>query len=62
MSDQHYYYDRAEQELEMAQKASCPEAVKAHYMLAGFYLDRVHGGSEEAVRAGQSRSAMGEYR
>ncbi|MFL0415175.1 hypothetical protein [uncultured Sphingomonas sp.] len=62
MSDQHYYYDRAEQELEMAQKASCPEAVKAHYTLAGFYLDRVHGGPQEPAKDGQSRSEMGEYR
>ena len=46
----------------MAQKASCPEAVKAHYTLAGFYLDRVHGGPQEPAKDGQSRSEMGEYR
>ncbi len=40
-----YYEKRAEAELELAQRAKHPEAVKAHYELAGFYLDRVYGGA-----------------
>lgn len=43
--DRNYFSSRAEAELRMAQNAASPEAVKAHYMLAGHYLDRVHGGA-----------------
>lgn len=38
-----YLYQRAEQELELAQRSEHAAAVKAHYMLAGYYLDRVYG-------------------
>lgn len=38
-----YFYERAEAELELAQKAEHPAAVRAHYLLAGHYLDRVYG-------------------
>lgn len=37
-----YYLQRAEAELALAQNASHPAAVKAHYHLAGYYLDRVY--------------------
>lgn len=40
--DSDYYLQRAEAELTMAQAADHPAAVRAHYFLAGFYLDRVH--------------------
>ncbi len=40
--DKEYYYRRAESELEMAQRTEIPEAVKAHYTLAGYYLDKVY--------------------
>lgn len=46
-SDRAYFYRRAEQELSQAQRAESPEAVKAHYHLAGYYLDRVYGGNIE---------------
>ena len=36
-----YLYRRAEQELEQAQRATHPTAVKAHYVLACYYLDQV---------------------
>jgi hypothetical protein len=52
--DTDYYYERAEAELEMAQKARQPEAVKAHYTLAGYYLDRVYGGESQTERTGHS--------
>jgi hypothetical protein len=42
-ADIFYYEARAEEELELAQSARHPEAVKSHYLLAGIYLDRVHG-------------------
>lgn len=38
-----YFYDRAEAELELAQSAEHPAAVRAHYLLAGHYLDRFYG-------------------
>jgi hypothetical protein len=41
--DTEYLKSRAEAELELAQSARHPEAVKAHYQLAGLYLDRVYG-------------------
>ncbi|SEN43729.1 hypothetical protein SAMN05192583_2776 [Sphingomonas gellani] len=41
-----YYYRRAERELAMARQAVVPEASKAHYTLAGHYLDRVYGGPQ----------------
>ena len=43
-----YFERRAEAELELAQRALHPDAVKAHYHLAGFYLDRVYGGETAA--------------
>jgi hypothetical protein len=39
---QTYLYRRAEQELQQAQRAEHPAAVKAHYVLAGYYLDKVY--------------------
>jgi len=44
--DRDYYYRRAEAELEQAQRATSPAAVKAHYTLAGHYLDRVYNEGE----------------
>ena len=41
--DRDYLNDRAEAELVLAQKADHPEAVRAHYLLAGYYLDRLYG-------------------
>jgi hypothetical protein len=37
-----YFQARAEQELELAQKAGHPSAVSAHFRLANHYLERVH--------------------
>lgn len=41
-SERDYFYNRAEAEIRMAQQATAPEAVRAHYQLAGLYLDRVY--------------------
>jgi hypothetical protein len=38
-----YFYIRAEAELEMAQRSDHPAVVKAHYTMAGHYLDKVYG-------------------
>ena len=48
MSYDNYYYRRAEQELQMAQRAVNPSAVRAHYELANHYLERL-GPQERAV-------------
>ncbi len=37
-----YLEMRAEQEIEAAQASSDPRAVRAHYLLAGYYLDLIH--------------------
>lgn len=45
MSDEDclYFVQRAEAEIELAQRAEHPKAVAAHYHLAQSYLDRVYG-------------------
>ncbi len=40
VDDESYFYQRAETELEMAQRATHPLAVRAHYIIANHYLDR----------------------
>lgn len=51
VDDKEYYYQRAESELEMAQRTEVPEAVKAHYTLAGYYLDKVYNDAETDLAA-----------
>ena len=46
--EQDYFEKRAETELELAQSATHAGAVKAHYELAGLYLDIVHGPGPDA--------------
>jgi len=55
-----YFQRRAEEEIEAAQSASHPEAVRAHYLLAGYYLDLAHNPIADAwphEAAGGARSA-----
>lgn len=40
--DEDYLYRRAEQELELAQAATHPAVVRAHYLLADSYLDSLY--------------------
>ncbi|MGK6356262.1 hypothetical protein ACMGDH_13690 [Sphingomonas sp. DT-207] len=49
-----YFYDRAEAELEAAQNADHPAAVRAHYLLAGHYLDRFYGPPEDEEPAAEA--------
>ena len=49
--DTNYFYARAETELELAQRATHPEAVRAHYIIANHYLDRCYGGGEPVADA-----------
>ena len=44
-ADKDYFLERAEAELDLANAASHERAAQAHYYLAGFYLDRAHGGT-----------------
>jgi len=46
--DNTYFYERAETELELAQRATHPMAVRAHYIIANHYLDRCYRGESEA--------------
>jgi hypothetical protein len=48
-----YFEKRAEIELDLAQKAGHVNAVRAHYMMAGFYLDRVYGEPDGSAAASQ---------
>lgn len=41
--DRFYFYHRAEAEIRKARKATAPNAVRAHYYLAGLYFDRTYG-------------------
>lgn len=47
--DLDYYERRAEQELELAQRATNPEVVAVHYRLAELYLDRLPPLSKAAM-------------
>ena len=47
--DVEYFEQRAETEIELAQQASDSRVVKAHYELATFYLERIHGQATEAA-------------
>ena len=40
--ERHYFERRAEDELAWAQRAEHPAAVKAHYELLGYYLNRLY--------------------
>lgn len=41
-----YFRQRAERQLEWARLASHPQVARAHYHLAGYYLDRAFGPAE----------------
>ena len=43
IDDRIYFEKRAETHLDLAANATDPSVVKAHYVLANLYLDRVHG-------------------
>ena len=45
--DSRYFLRRAEAELALAQTALHPSAVRAHYHLAGHYLDRAYSSGIE---------------
>jgi hypothetical protein len=57
-TDDIYYYERAETELELAQRATHPSAVRAHYIIANHYLDRCYG-SPDAGDDGHDQAAAG---
>jgi hypothetical protein len=53
MRDDEYFYGRAETELELAQRATHPLAVRAHYIIANHYLDKCYGGDAEPATDGE---------
>lgn len=50
-----YYRERAEQEIRRAELADHPDAARAHYELAGYYLNLVH--NRASVDAGSATAA-----
>lgn len=54
--DPAYYKARAEAEIRLAEKASDLSAAKAHYVLAGLYLDRVYGGAQDSAESGRQNT------
>ena len=58
--DTSYFYDRAETELELAQRATHPLAVRAHYIIANHYLDRCYSGTAPVVAAPDPASSADE--
>jgi hypothetical protein len=59
--DRDYFEERAEAELSMAQAAAHPAAVRAHYQMAAFYLDRLHFPDDTAA-AGADKPRLGRGR
>ena len=49
-----YFTERADRELEQAQRATDPAAVRAHYILANLYLDKIHGQDGDMGRTAQT--------
>ena len=51
-----YFQQRAEAELELAQTAEHANAVRAHYTLAGYYLDLVHNDEAQSALAATGKA------
>ena len=47
--DSSYYTRRAEAELDQAQRATNPKVVRAHFMLAEAYLERLQPGARSGI-------------
>ena len=58
--DRAYYLSRAEAELALALCATHPAAIRAHYHLAGFYLDRAYGHPYDGRTHSQPPSTLAE--
>jgi hypothetical protein len=55
--DRAYYLRRAEAELALAACGAHPAAMRAHYHLAGFYLDRAYGARDDGRSSPRLASA-----
>jgi hypothetical protein len=49
LEERAYLQQRAEAALELARRPEHPDAARAHELLAGFYLDRLHRDNGEAL-------------
>jgi hypothetical protein len=56
-----YYRSRAEEELWAARSADHPDAARAHYLLAGYYLDLAYNpdAARDHPRRGEAAAAAG---
>jgi hypothetical protein len=57
-----YLEARAETEINLAQASDHPAVVRAHYLLAGYYLNRLYGQDDEPVSRDGNRSWLGQGR
>ena len=53
-----YFLARAEAELQLAQTSTHPSAMRAHYLLAGHYLDRVYGEPSDALAHDETSTVL----
>jgi hypothetical protein len=58
VADRLYLEERAEREIFLAQASDHPAVVRAHYLLAGYYLDRLYGQDNEPVNRSGNRSFL----
>jgi hypothetical protein len=58
-TDKDYLEARAEEELELARKATDPDAVSAHYELACRYLDLLHPETSETGTKPKDKKSSG---
>lgn len=56
MVHDHYFSNRAEQELRMADLASSPEARRAHFELAGYLLDACYNPKSHTSKDGPGKA------
>lgn len=57
-----YYSRRAEEEIARAYQAREPAVRRAHALLAGYYLDRIHSQPEKGGGTAMSRGPAVDYR
>jgi len=52
--DRAYFLARAEAQMALARRASCENAARAHYYLAGLYWDRAYNGAAAAAQVART--------
>ena len=60
--DRDYLQRRADAELECARRAAHPAAMRAHYLLLGYYLNKLFPGGDDPAGAHASFQIAGQPR